>query len=262
MKTLVPRLAVLGVCALLAISLAVAKGPPTQKDVDTLRNAYFEALDKYYAPYSEAKTDEERSKIKLDEKKDPAKVFAPKALDLARRAKGLKGVGIQSANLALMLSLNNLDQKGAKEMFGLLETKYFKDPNVGLSLHFYSQFASQFLKPKETEKWLSEKLNLYYKKGPNEDVRASALLLLSEYYAPAFGEAINNDKAIQMLNTLLTAFPKSRAAQRAEGAINRIKFLSVGKVAPDFEATDQDGKTFKLSEYRGQVIVLDFWGFW
>jgi len=35
-----------------------------------------------------------------------------------------------------------------------------------------------------------------------------------------------------------------------------------GSVAPDFTAQDQDGKTFKLSEYRGKVVVVDFWGFW
>jgi cytochrome oxidase Cu insertion factor (SCO1/SenC/PrrC family) len=36
----------------------------------------------------------------------------------------------------------------------------------------------------------------------------------------------------------------------------------VGDRAPDFEAKDVEGKTFKLSDYRGQVVVLDFWGFW
>jgi peroxiredoxin len=32
--------------------------------------------------------------------------------------------------------------------------------------------------------------------------------------------------------------------------------------APDFESVDQDGVAFKLSDYRGKVIVVDFWGFW
>ncbi|MFM7298716.1 MAG: peroxiredoxin family protein, partial [Planctomycetota bacterium] len=30
----------------------------------------------------------------------------------------------------------------------------------------------------------------------------------------------------------------------------------------DFEATDTDGVKFKLSDYRGKVVMLDFWGFW
>jgi hypothetical protein len=38
--------------------------------------------------------------------------------------------------------------------------------------------------------------------------------------------------------------------------------LEVGHRAPDFEAKDIEGVAFKLSDYRGKVVVLDFWGFW
>jgi hypothetical protein len=38
--------------------------------------------------------------------------------------------------------------------------------------------------------------------------------------------------------------------------------LAVGKVAPDIEGEDIDGNVFRLSDYRGQVVVLDFWGNW
>jgi len=31
--------------------------------------------------------------------------------------------------------------------------------------------------------------------------------------------------------------------------------------APDIEAEDQYGKRFKLSEYRGKVVLLDFWSY-
>jgi len=31
---------------------------------------------------------------------------------------------------------------------------------------------------------------------------------------------------------------------------------------PDFEATDVTGVRFRLSDYRGKVVVVDFWGFW
>jgi peroxiredoxin len=32
--------------------------------------------------------------------------------------------------------------------------------------------------------------------------------------------------------------------------------------APDIEGKDMDGVAFKLSDFRGKVVVLDFWGFW
>jgi hypothetical protein len=38
--------------------------------------------------------------------------------------------------------------------------------------------------------------------------------------------------------------------------------VQVGRQAMEIEAADLDGKTFKLSDYRGKVVVLDFWGNW
>jgi hypothetical protein len=37
---------------------------------------------------------------------------------------------------------------------------------------------------------------------------------------------------------------------------------SVGDAAPEIEGVDLAGTNFKLSEYRGKVVVLDFWGDW
>jgi hypothetical protein len=41
-----------------------------------------------------------------------------------------------------------------------------------------------------------------------------------------------------------------------------IRHLAIGKVAPQIEGEDIDGKSFKLGDYRGKVVVLDFWGHW
>jgi len=38
--------------------------------------------------------------------------------------------------------------------------------------------------------------------------------------------------------------------------------LQIGMQAPDITGQDLDGVPFKLSDYRGKVIVLDFWGDW
>jgi hypothetical protein len=50
-------------------------------------------------------------------------------------------------------------------------------------------------------------------------------------------------------------------AERAKTELFTIRNLSVGKMAPDIEGEDQDGKRFKLSDYRGKVVLLDFWSF-
>src|SRR5262245_58097755 len=38
-----------------------------------------------------------------------------------------------------------------------------------------------------------------------------------------------------------------------------IRHLAVGKEAPDIEGPDQNGVRFKLSDYRGKVVLLYFW---
>jgi hypothetical protein len=48
-------------------------------------------------------------------------------------------------------------------------------------------------------------------------------------------------------------------AEKAEPELFGIRNLSVGKVAPEIEGADQDGVRFKLSDYRGKVVLLDFW---
>ena len=37
---------------------------------------------------------------------------------------------------------------------------------------------------------------------------------------------------------------------------------SVGALAPEISGSDLDGVPFKLSDYRGKVVLLDFWGMW
>ncbi len=41
-----------------------------------------------------------------------------------------------------------------------------------------------------------------------------------------------------------------------------IRRLRPGQPAPEIAGEDLDGKAFKLSDYRGKVVLLDFWGHW
>ena len=36
----------------------------------------------------------------------------------------------------------------------------------------------------------------------------------------------------------------------------------VGQDAPEIQGADLDGAPFKLSDYRGKVVMLAFWGDW
>ncbi len=38
--------------------------------------------------------------------------------------------------------------------------------------------------------------------------------------------------------------------------------LNIGDIAPDIEMANVDGKTIKLSDLRGKVVLIDFWASW
>jgi hypothetical protein len=52
------------------------------------------------------------------------------------------------------------------------------------------------------------------------------------------------------------------AAKAAEKDLSSLRRLAIGKEAPEIEGEDGDGKKFKLSDYRGKVVALDFWASW
>ena len=54
----------------------------------------------------------------------------------------------------------------------------------------------------------------------------------------------------------------SAAGKELEHAILAKKNSRVGVIALDFTGMTPDGKTIKLSDYRGKYVLLDFWGSW
>jgi hypothetical protein len=53
-----------------------------------------------------------------------------------------------------------------------------------------------------------------------------------------------------------------RASKTMHASLKALTAIKVGKEAPEITAQDLDGKEFKLSDYRGKVVLLDFWGNW
>lgn len=47
-----------------------------------------------------------------------------------------------------------------------------------------------------------------------------------------------------------------------EGVVALREKFGIGAQAPDIAGIDLDGNAFKLSDYRGKVLFLDFWGDW
>ena len=65
-----------------------------------------------------------------------------------------------------------------------------------------------------------------------------------------------------LIALLVEGLPVSSKMLLAQQTPHDPEDLAIGKVAPDIEGTDLNGMPFKLSDYRGQVVLLDFWGDW
>lgn len=55
---------------------------------------------------------------------------------------------------------------------------------------------------------------------------------------------------------------EKRSVKDVEMAIEFASKFSVGMLAPNIEGIDLSGEAFKLSDYEGKVVFLDFWGDW
>jgi hypothetical protein len=56
--------------------------------------------------------------------------------------------------------------------------------------------------------------------------------------------------------------PGSAVAAGAEAAIGRLTSTVPGVLAPSFEAVTLDGRKVSLDDYRGKVVLLNFWASW
>jgi thiol-disulfide isomerase/thioredoxin len=72
----------------------------------------------------------------------------------------------------------------------------------------------------------------------------------------------NWDSAALYRNPPKAEYEPGTLADRARHTLAEIRNLSVGKVTPEIEGVDIAGRSFKLSDCRGQVVVLDFSGTW
>jgi thiol-disulfide isomerase/thioredoxin len=144
------------------------------------------------------------------------------------------------------------------------------------------------------EKWLQA----YLDKSPNRQTRARACIHLAEYKKWLLERAIQEmdadwierleknfgkgstdylkeldpdrltDEAIALLNRLIDEFADveiisgTRLADAARPLLLELSKFAVGKESPEIEADDLDGAPFKLTQYRGKVVVLTFWATW
>ncbi len=66
----------------------------------------------------------------------------------------------------------------------------------------------------------------------------------------------------EVYGNLTDRVKESSAGKEFKAGIDRLSQVNVGGYAPDFTLTTPDGKKVSLSQFRGKVLLLDFWATW
>jgi hypothetical protein len=99
-------------------------------------------------------------------------------------------------------------------------------------------------------------------KGETTEDVAQILYMKATLYA----QVLNNDeKCLALLKELQAGFPRSATAARAGAMIASLeaqRTLGVGNVFPDFAEKDLAGQPLSIANYKGKIVLLDFWATW
>ena len=224
-----------------AVELDVAA---EQATLDSLRKEFSDATDKMMTAYRAAQTDEERLAAR-EMRPDPAKTV-DRMLPLIKEQADDPAV---LPHVAWILTVRR--GAGAEELVGVIEQhKNSKDISEILLLASYDRSG----KLKELSTWARDN-------SPHQEVRGVAAYAKSQERGLAEADKIKELKfAIAHAGDVKVRGRK--LAKVAAGALYELENLAIGAVAGEIEGVDLHGQPLKLSDYRGKVVVLDFWGDW
>ncbi len=256
------RALILVVSLLLLLGVSVlaqdAKDSPAQAEYNALLDEAKNLHDKVANAYEAAKTEKDKQQV-LDNyeanlprlgarflalaEKHPKDGVTFDALQRALTYSGKSGDGDKAADLILKNHFEKIDDQlidrlgrssapaTAKVLSGVAEKskdrKIQASATFNLAQHFMTRAEADDAKPADAVKYGKEAEKLFAE-------------LSTEKYADVIGDRIEDVK-------------KSLFA---------IRNLAIGRVAPDITGEDADGKKLKLSDFRGKVVVLDFWASW
>ena len=256
-----------GACALVVAGAqtpaAPAKAPLQQPSTPQVRlDALIERLDKanedFSAEWQKEMTQEERGELYAVR---PGLDFVPEFDALAVEAKGTDvAAKARMRVFAIQLDFQKKPECAATLELILDESVTSKElGDLPSMLQGYSRMGGK--------ERVTNSLELLLEKNPNAAVKAGSLFSLGEMLCAGEPSETQMAKGRKYFERVIAEFPTAKGPngsykEAAEGFLFAVDNLQIGKQAPDFEVTDENGTKFKLSDYRGKVVVIDFWGMW
>ena len=105
-------------------------------------------------------------------------------------------------------------------------------------------------------------LDAVVEKNPDAECKAQALLVRGSLRLQAAKTDGQRAAAKEDLLRVSQVTKDADLQKQAKDALFEIEHLQIGCKAPDIVAKDTEGLTFRLADYHGKVVLLDFWGFW
>jgi hypothetical protein len=108
--------------------------------------------------------------------------------------------------------------------------------------------------------WAEKHLRRLMEKNSDDEVKANARFGLASVLENK--DEGSQPEAEKIFRSFAADPTHTDLAEKAKEEIEEMKVRGIGKPAPEIAGDDLDSKAFKLSDYKGKVILLDFWGFW
>lgn len=101
-------------------------------------------------------------------------------------------------------------------------------------------------------------------KSNAQDSRGSALYIQAIQIERDTAKTTQYKALVERLNTEHAGFEVRgrKVGAMMKATLEAKEKLAIGKSAPEIIGKDVDGKEMKLSDYKGKIVVLDFWGDW
>jgi hypothetical protein len=247
-------------CLLLAVNTPAAQ--ETERDYDAelteLVQNFENARDDWIKTLRAAETDEERQAL-MDEQ--PGEEFVLQFQELADDAAGTEAAG--GAWMWVLKVTQNGHEELKRQAVEILLNDYI-DSDVIEELPLGLRHGGSVY----GEELCVSGLRTMVTESSNAKVAAGAHFQLAGYLLdlPNAGEE-QMEEARELLEALKEKYGelqdgrKRTYAALADGVLQSME-IAPGKPAPEIEGKDLDGVPFKLSDYRGKVVLLDFWGHW